>query len=152
MLSSFVVAQVFLQLAKSDKTSLTPAATHSLAYFAHGLHLGLFGTPLLDEKPTAWDFGPIVPELFNAMGQFREKYLPYELPLVGGGHVDRKSSQYKSIDAVWRSYGTLGAAELRKLSTMPGSPWDQSWNRELLRFKEIPESILIRYYGTKNTA
>lgn len=152
VLSSFIVAQSFLDLAKVEQTPLTPAKLHHLVYFAHGLHLGAYGSPLADETPTAWEFGPVVPELYNALWQFKTAHVPYDLPLVGGTNVDRKSTHYKIIEAVWRSYQSKTDLELKQIAMSDGSPWEATWSRTESRYGPIAPKVIEGYYAARLNA
>lgn len=36
-------------------------------YYAQAMHLAVFGKPLFYEELQAWDYGPVVPEVYKAL-------------------------------------------------------------------------------------
>ena len=68
--SAAAVANEFLRLARRDEQTITPLKMQKLVYFAHGWHLALFGTPLIEEPVQAWQFGPVISSLYQEFKKF----------------------------------------------------------------------------------
>lgn len=69
---SLASAQYLLEQCKQHGDgALTPMQLIKLVYVAHGLMLGAFGRPLLDEPVEAWQYGPVVPSVYHALKSFR---------------------------------------------------------------------------------
>lgn len=150
MHSSLVVAQSILNFAKKDGIYLSGGKLHKLVYFAQAIHLAAFGgRPLIDEKIKAWNFGPLVPELYNLIHQYGNKVLPYELPLIGITPIDKASSEYTSIISTWSAYKDVNDAHLKLVSTLKGTPWHQVWSDEYARYGAIPEHVIQAYYANQ---
>src|SRR5690348_8551505 len=61
---------------------LTNLSVQKLAYFCHGWHLALKGTPLASEKFAAWKFGPVLPSVYHKLKVFSSNPIPASHPLV----------------------------------------------------------------------
>src|SRR5699024_341384 len=79
MHDSKVVANRFLKLAQEAGDTLTPMQLLKLVYIAHGWMLGLNGRPLIRDDVQAWQYGPVIPRLYNAVRSFRHH--PVEGPI-----------------------------------------------------------------------
>src|SRR5258708_10309168 len=54
------VANYFLEKSWEEGKSVDPLKIQKLVYFANGWHLGLYGSPLIDEEVRAWTYGPVI--------------------------------------------------------------------------------------------
>ncbi|MBV9510077.1 MAG: DUF4065 domain-containing protein, partial [Caulobacteraceae bacterium] len=71
MHDSRTVANRFLELARERGQMLTPMQLLKLVYIAHGWMLGLAGRPLIRDEVQAWQYGPVIPPLYNAVRSYR---------------------------------------------------------------------------------
>jgi uncharacterized phage-associated protein len=92
-----------------------------LAYISHGWMLGVYNKPLLKEKAEAWQYGPVIPSLYQRYKQF------------GGGQItDVPKAEPKGlspeekdvIGQVWNIYGKYNGLQLSALTHQVGTPWD----------------------------
>lgn len=140
------VAQVFLNLAKADGKSLTNMQLQKLVYFAHGIHLSVYdGQPLIKECVKAWNFGPVIPELYEQLRKY------------GSSPVDEDISSdtymlisdidaLKAIKKVWNTFKGVSASKLSDISHAKDSPWDIVFNKENKKFCYIPDDLTRIYY------
>ncbi|VVM20244.1 hypothetical protein BSPWISOXPB_8934 [uncultured Gammaproteobacteria bacterium] len=63
--SVITIANKFIDLAKNE--NLTNMQLQKMVYIAHGFNLALRGTKLYYEDTRAWNFGPVVPELYEKL-------------------------------------------------------------------------------------
>jgi uncharacterized phage-associated protein len=61
------IANEFLKLADQSRRSLTLLALMKMVYFAHGYHLAERGTPLVLQQFEAWENGPVVRAIWEAL-------------------------------------------------------------------------------------
>lgn len=107
---------------------LTNLSVQKLAYFCHGWHLALRGTPLVDENFAAWKFGPVLPSVYHKLKVFSSNPIPPSHPLVvatGGGILDNDSGQI--VDKVLELYGGYTGAQLVDMSHVANGPWAEAW-------------------------
>src|SRR5579875_2343089 len=64
------VANYFLDLAAKEGRPLDPMGIQKLVYFAHGWNLAIFGSPLIRQRVEAWDYGPVIADLYQAFREF----------------------------------------------------------------------------------
>jgi uncharacterized phage-associated protein len=138
------VANAFIKLAKRDRVALTNMQLQKLVYIAHGYSLALLGEPLFRDKVYAWQFGPVVPSLYDELKQYGagqvKKPLYTETP-----KIEEEGPDWKVIRGVWNSYGKYTGPQLSALTHKPNTPWDET--RGSGSFKvEIPNRTIARYY------
>ena len=66
MNSAKAIANYFL-----DKSiDLTPMKIIKLVYIAHGWHLAITDKPLIEDYVQAWEFGPVIPDLYHEFKKY----------------------------------------------------------------------------------
>jgi uncharacterized phage-associated protein len=128
------VANYFLDLAKRDGIPITPMAIQKLVYFAHGWMLAVYGRPLISQRIAAWDYGPVIHDLYQEFKRFGD--LPITEPakvvqMTGAAfqithpvipkYQDPDVAQL--LDQVWEAYKHFTAIQLSNMTHAPGSPW-----------------------------
>ena len=69
---SLAVAQHMInRCTQAGDPAITPMQLIKLVYIAHGYMLGKHGRPLLDEAVQAWQYGPVVPSVYQAVKSFQ---------------------------------------------------------------------------------
>ncbi|MDQ6665177.1 MAG: DUF4065 domain-containing protein, partial [Acidobacteriota bacterium] len=67
---ALAVANYFLDCARKDGRELDPMGIQKLVFFAHGWHLALVGSPLIEQRVEAWEYGPVIPDIYHAFKEF----------------------------------------------------------------------------------
>jgi uncharacterized phage-associated protein len=149
MASAIAVAQRFLDLATGEGKALSNMQLQKLVFFAHGVHLAGFDEPLINEPVKAWDFGPVIPDLYEELRKFgRDKVSPNLAPELRDTFVaDAQADQ--AIMAVWEAYRKHTASQLSQITHLPKTPWDQIWNQPNGRYTVIPNEIIKEYYKNR---
>lgn len=119
------VAAELLEIAHSKGLSLTPMQVLKLVYIAHGWMLGLCSRPLISDKVEAWRYGPVIPEVYHAIKEFRDNPVQ-EIPGVAPAQLDE--DQQAIVDQVLDIYGSHTGIELSSITHQQGTPWDRTWN------------------------
>ncbi|WP_430294274.1 Panacea domain-containing protein [Pseudomonas paraversuta] len=120
-----------------------------LVFFAHGAHLAAYEYPLVDTEVRAWDFGPVIPPLYERLREFGSGYVEPSL-IDGSLRLQPSSTQHQAVRSVWEAYSRYDAWALSSISHQPGSPWDRVWNYGG-RYSIIPDSLTRQYYQNRIT-
>lgn len=148
MHESIIVADRFLTLARQRDDTLTPMQLLKLVYIAHGWMLGLYGRPLVRDRIEAWQYGPVIPRLYNEVRRFRSQ--PVEGPLHAG--PDALDAQETSIiHQVYDIYGHLSGPALSRLTHAKNTPWQLTWKPKEFGL-EISNDIIEEHYRQKAAA
>lgn len=122
---------------------LTQMQLLKLAYIAHGWNLAVNGAPLLAQDVRAWDYGPVVPELYDHVRLYGKQ--PITRPIKStdneafrffrGGQLQDvppyetqlSAEEREVIDRVWQRYGQYSGLHLSQLTHRQGTPWFQTY-------------------------
>jgi uncharacterized phage-associated protein len=140
--SSHAVANVFLNL---TETALTNMQVQKLVYIAHGFHLALFDKPLYYHNTHAWQFGPVIPKLYEDLREYGNGAVK-EL-LICDDDIPKKSESFKLIEVIFSKYSSFTGGQLSNLTHLSGTPWDKTWENN--RFGIIPIESIKQHYQTK---
>lgn len=151
------VANYFLTLAKREGKTLDPMGIQKLVYFAHGWHLAIFDAPLIQQRVEAWEYGPVISDIYQAFREFGPNAITrpakkFEFdPITGvvlesiptiSESADDTQDTRALIERVWQSYKHLTSIQLSNLTHLPGSPWTiaRQQNR-----REIDDALIRDY-------
>jgi uncharacterized phage-associated protein len=90
-MSPIAVANAFLKVADDHNRPLANMQLQKLVYFAHGWHLALKGEALIDTPLLAWNFGPVIPPLYNSLKKFGAG--PVSGPIVKNAEASKSSEK-----------------------------------------------------------
>ena len=137
------VANRLLTLAQQDGGSLTPMQLLKLVYMAHGWMLGLKGRPLIRDDVEAWQYGPVIPRLYNAVRGFKGRPIEGQLR-DDGAALD--ADEIDIVDQVYGIYGRRTGPALSRLTHQPNSPWAKVYTPGAFGV-EIPNDIIEDHYA-----
>ena len=132
--SSLSIANEFLKRAQAEGRVLTNMHVQKLVYIAHGWNLAVNNEPLIDEPFQAWDFGPVAPELYQAMKRYGSGPItrllrygdetPYDFSDAGETATSSLLAPERDvIDQVWNDFKSYEAFQLSALTHEKRSPW-----------------------------
>lgn len=124
MADARIVANRFLELARQRGRTLTPMQLLKLVYIAHGWTLGLTAEPLIDQRVEAWQYGPVIRELYNSTRQYGGGAITAPIPAFPGTLTP---AQQGMIDQVYDLYGHLSGIALSNITHMPDTPWANTY-------------------------
>jgi uncharacterized phage-associated protein len=142
MLQDTAVANYFINRGRGEGIELTNMQVQKLVAIAHGFYLAIFGNPLIRENLKAWQWGPVIPDLYHRLRKYGAQ--PITEPL---NHVEPTPSTGdvpELLDAVWKGYKDRSAAQLSGLTHQPGTPWSLTWHND--PFGVIPEELIKKHY------
>ena len=132
------VANAFVSAGVPD---LTPMKLQKLMYFAHGWCLALSGVPLIDDKFEAWDYGPVLPDVYHAFKHFRGNPVTQISPR---GAADLPAEAKPLITKILKQYGHLSGLTLSDMTHKEHSPWAQT--REVCPGSIIENGAIKSYF------
>jgi len=124
MADARIVANRFLELAREQGRSLTPMQVLKLVYIAHGWMLGLSGRPLIAQPVEAWQYGPVVRDVYNGVRSYGRS------PVTAPIWAPQEELDYYEDDMVrqvFRIYGNMDGISLSNITHMPETPWAQTY-------------------------
>ncbi len=135
------VAEYFLSLVNEDVgEGITNMKMQKLLYYAQGYSLALFGMPLFNEAIEAWQYGPVVPELYHAYKQFGNTPLPQ--PHRETVNLFTQPEQ-ELLNQIYYEYGQFSAWRLSDM-THQETPWRSTPINGI-----ISHEILKSYFQTQ---
>ena len=150
------IANYFLNKSKQDSISLSPLKMIKLVYISHGWHLGFKNKPLIEEYVQAWDYGPVISELYHEFKIYGNQYiLDYAKDYVekGGRLVEIEpqiekidSSTQNFLDDIWDIYKDYSVNELMDMTHQEGTPWAIAFSQESIKRNPVISDQLIGEY------
>jgi uncharacterized phage-associated protein len=94
-----------------------------LVYFAHGWAMALHKDALLKDEVQAWEFGPVIPNLYRSLAIWGAQ--PVSLPLVDAPNEPLEPYEEEVLEQVYEAYAQYPAATLSALTHKHGTPWEK---------------------------
>lgn len=138
--SSLAIANEFIRRADRDgRVPLTHMQLQKLVYLAHGWHLAFANDPLIEDEIEAWELGPVIRRLYDALKQYGRSRIsklidwgddtPFDLDMGGPALEELDESKQRIIELVWQNYGEFPAFQLSALTHQEGTPWSKHYER-----------------------
>jgi uncharacterized phage-associated protein len=121
MHDSRTIANRFLELASAKGRTLTPMQVQKLVYIAHGWQLGLAGCPLIRDEVQAWQYGPVIPRLYNALRNYGGNPVTATLSSDPGDLLG--AAEDHLVCQVYDLYGGYSGSQLSQLTHAAQTPW-----------------------------
>ena len=141
MYNALDIAKYLITLASPEEEDLiTNLKLQKLLYYAQGFHLALFGKPLFSERIEAWQYGPVVPEIYR----FYKQYGSNSLPQPDNFNIDEYDEETQELlNEVYEVYGQYTAPTLMRF-THQEIPWKETPLNE-----EISHNLMKAYFETQ---
>ncbi|WP_296920733.1 Panacea domain-containing protein [Megasphaera sp.] len=139
MVHAIDVARFFINIANTIPTDdlMTNMRVNKLLYFAQGECLRQLGRPLFDEDMEAWQYGPVVPHVYQTYKRFGRGPINDDAE-----YQDTLSEQEKNIlFDVLRYYGQFSTSRLVALSHQENAPWTAAHKDGVKHAKMSNEAI-----------
>lgn len=108
-----------------------------LLYFAQAAHLSIKDKPLFNDKIEAWEFGPVVRDVYNCFKAHDRKPVPNQ---PESNLIDSDTKEF--LENTWDIFGKFSAAELVSLSHKH-KPWIDAYHSS---DKTISVDVMKAYY------
>lgn len=121
--------------------NITNMKLQKLLYYAQGFHAAMHGGAALFPEPIeAWQYGPLVPPVYETYKAFGSEAIQPPADFDRGGYLPEIA---ELLDAVNEVYGQYGASGLCKLSHTE-TPWINAW--QLGKTTPIPLEAITPYF------
>ncbi|MEH2504011.1 putative phage-associated protein [Bradyrhizobium sp. AZCC 1578] len=123
---SRAVANEILRYAHEKGRNLTIMQLIKLVYVANGWSLALLNHRLIDEPIQAWQYGPVIPTVYQAFNKFGSRPInEYAVQAFSNlaYRADFDPEDLRLIHTVVDSYGHMHAFQLSNSMHQPGTPW-----------------------------
>ena len=114
------ISNWFIRRARADGRELSIMSLLKLTYIAHGWHLEIRKRPLFSNKIQAWQFGPVIPDVYNTLR-------PQGVTVLSeASGFDDPISEADEIllGQIWDIYGSMSAYQLSDITHEKGGPWE----------------------------
>lgn len=95
-----------------------------LVYIAHGWMLALYHRPLIKDEVQAWQYGPVIPRLYNAVRSYKSHPVTNPIRSDDGALDDAAES---IISQTYGRYGRMSGPALSRLTHASRTPWDLAY-------------------------
>jgi uncharacterized phage-associated protein len=145
-----LIAYAFVKKGIDEGTPVTQMKLQKMVYFAHGVHLAVYGKPLVEEHFQAWKFGPVVREIYNTYKFYGSEPISDTNWLFFTSDYDSKlnnlDTQAKdTIELTWNTLKSLNAAQLSNWTHKAGSPWNKVFI-DGVKDIDIPNEDIKEYF------
>lgn len=137
------IANWFVTRAKQDGRTLSIMSLLKLTYIAHGWHLETQGAPLFPNKIEAWQYGPVIPDVYN---DFRKQGVAVRSTVSSVPQCAFDPEDEALLDQVWQIYGGLPAFRLSDMTHVTNGPWDVA-TRMGGNYARIPDELIRGHYA-----
>lgn len=152
------IANYFVKLGIEHNNPLTVMQLLKLAYIGHGCNVALYGTPLSDESPEAWKYGPVFPTLYQGFKFYGTTPVNKPAQSFSAESFDFQeitssfSEQEKNLmKAVYQKYSQFSGPVLSEWTHQAGTPWYKIWvedgaGKNNVRNAVIPDNLIAQYF------
>lgn len=112
---------------------------NKLCYYAQAWSLVKLGYPLFDDNIEAWDYGPLIPEIYHAFKACGKRQI--EEPTYHFDESNFSSDELSLLTDVYMTYGKYTSSALINKTHEKGSPWRTVY--EKMNNNVISKDLLI---------
>lgn len=151
-----LIAYAFVQKGISEGIFVTQMKLQKMVYFAHGYHLAIYGEPLIKDSIQAWQFGPVVPQLYKEYKLYGSNPITDTDLLVLTNSKQFNLAQLdadalSTINYTWEALKNISAAQLSNWTHKEESPWFKYYTPGSFDIT-IPDSDIQDYFKEFLTA
>lgn len=133
------VADKFIRLGLQQNKYFTQMQLLKLVYIAHGWMLATTNQPLIHNQVEAWQYGPVIPELYHELKYNGAKSI--DKPILSES-VYFTPQEEQVIEFTFKNYGDFSAFQLSDITHAPNTPWSLTFGRG----NYIPDSLIASHY------
>lgn len=138
-----VAQQILQDCREAGAPMVTPMQLLKLVYIAQGYMLQRTGQPLIREPIEAWQYGPVVRSLYQAIRDFGASPVTH-VPFAP--NTTFTTEELSAMSDVARIYGSADAVTLSSATHQPGTPWSVTWATRGMN-SVIPNEDIRNFYN-----
>ncbi len=142
-ISALDVAHYFLFLKENENVTelISNLKVQKLLYYAQGFYLAENDKPLFLEDFQAWDYGPVIPEVYTIFKPNEWKDISLECPV--SDRILNDPAKIHFFNRIWEAFGQFSAWKLAEM-THQEEPWASLYIKggNVL----IPKKIIGKYF------
>ena len=137
------IANMYIRLANDiQDDSIDNLKINKLLYYAQGWNLAKFGNPLFEESIQAWDYGPVIPEVYHTFKCCGKSPIKEPQDLFDESRLS--TEELELLVSVYTAYGRYTGWALKEMTHEKGSPWDRVYQKG--KNNVIDNSIIKKYF------
>lgn len=154
--SAKAIANLLIDVAKRHDSSVDQMKLQKLVYICHGWHLATTGEPLFQDDIEAWQYGPVIPALYdefkncgrNTITDYATEVQVIEddlsVEFVAPKVEESDAHTHQLANKIWSIYGQYSGPQLSNLTHMAGTPWDNIFNNT--QRVKIPNALIRSHF------
>lgn len=142
MYKAIDIAKYIICYANEKKEEVTNLKLQKLLYYAQAWYLVNFNKPLFDEKIEAWQFGPVIPDVYNEFKSFGRT--PIEIEDEDCKKIINDVECVNYLDEFCEHFLKFSATDLVSMSHSE-EPWINAFNNAISN--EISQEVMQKYYS-----
>ncbi|MDP3958395.1 MAG: DUF4065 domain-containing protein [bacterium] len=139
------VAKYFIYLASQpfvgdneEREGITNLKLQKILYLAQAYYLSKLGKPLFNDQILAWEYGPVVPNVYHEFKSYKSD------PIINENDESSISEKDKeNLKKIWDAFGGYSASRLVDI-THAHAPWKEAYKTSS---KKISQKSITEYYG-----
>lgn len=137
------IANFYVQLSNDlPETDITNLKLNKICYYAQGWSLVKLGRPLFDDEIQAWDYGPVIPAVYQTYKVCGKA--PIAAPSEEFDESVLSPEELSLLTDVYISYGKYSPSALVSMTHEQNSPWDKVYHER--QNNEIDIETLREYF------
>lgn len=134
-------------ICKKSGWEVTNLELQKILYIAHMFHIGKNKEPLIQEHFEAWDYGPVVPELYKKVRMFGASAI--KDVFFGEDDLDEKNSVWSTLDSACESLLDKSPGYLVSATHWSEGAWAKVYIPNVRGIKIPNEDIIEEYKKRK---
>lgn len=137
------IANALIHLGIENSQPRDPLQIVKLTCLCHGWMLGLYHRRLSDKPVYAWQYGPVIPEVYDGVKQYGRNSV---LTLIQCPNASFDGLENDLINQVFNVYREFSGIDLSMMTHAEGTPWHQI-RRKYGRNALIPDDLIEEYFS-----
>lgn len=133
MITALDVANTFIERGKKENIDISPMKLQKLIFILYKNYLKDTRSKLFLDNFEVWQYGPVVPSVYNAFKQYRSNSIKNYYVSGDGNYstVSFDNNDFKTnFERVWQKYKELDGVYLSKLTHQEDTAWSKAFSKK----------------------